>query len=137
MDRFFIQVPRYVPRFQEFNKDLYYYLVPRVSRLFTLPNRNTPRVSSSPSPASALSKQHHSVRHTSSHCTTLHHIAPHCNAPQPQTYLSKQHFRTTILWGSKHRLNICSRQDGQHLYLPPQLWRILTSRKHRGQRKWR
>jgi len=53
-----------------------------------------------------LSEQQHSVRHTAPHCTTLHRTATHSNTPQPQTYLSKQPFRATIFWGSKHRLNI-------------------------------
>ena len=47
MDRFLIQVPRHVPRFKNLIKTSYYYFVPRVSRLFTQPNQNTLRVSSS------------------------------------------------------------------------------------------
>ena len=47
MDRFLIQVPRHVPRSKNLIKTSYYYFVPRVLSLFTPPNRNTPRVSSS------------------------------------------------------------------------------------------
>jgi len=38
----FIQVARHVPRFKNLIKTSYYYFVPRVSSLFTQPNKDTP-----------------------------------------------------------------------------------------------